>query len=101
MNIGIPTLQERLNSPDAEVRRLAVIDLPYSDEDDIELLLLPCLQDADANVRLEAVRALEGFEDQTTVTALAQMLLDKSPVVQEAAGLALAELNESESAPPL
>ncbi len=55
---------ERLTDADATVRRLAVIDLPYSDEDDIVSLLLPRLDDDDASVRTEAVRALEGFEER-------------------------------------
>jgi len=62
MDTGIPTLADRLVDTDATVRRLAVIDLPYSDEDDIVPLLLPRLADADAQVRTEAIRALEGFE---------------------------------------
>ena len=33
-------LATRLNDPDAEVRRIAVMELPYSDEDDILPLLL-------------------------------------------------------------
>ena len=35
MDTALPTLAERLTHADAAVRRLAVIDLPYSDEDDI------------------------------------------------------------------
>jgi len=48
MDTGLHTLAERLVDTDATVRRLAVIDLPYSDEDDIVPLLLPRLADSDA-----------------------------------------------------
>ena len=39
--------QSRLTSVDPEVRRIAVMNLLDSDEDDIEALLLTALQDAD------------------------------------------------------
>ena len=77
------------------MRRLAVIDLPYSDEDDIVPLLLPRLADTDAQVRAEAVRALEGFEEPEVVQALAALLLDADADVRKAAGDVLAELKET------
>jgi ferredoxin len=46
------------------VRRVAVLDLPYCDEeDDVAPLLVTALADSDAGVRLEAAKALEGFEE--------------------------------------
>jgi len=52
------TLYERLQSDDPGVRRVAVLDLPYSDEeDDIVPLLVVALSDPDACVRLEAAKA--------------------------------------------
>ena len=71
METGLNTFASRLADADAAVRRLAVIDLPYSDEEDIVPLLLPRLADSDALVRTEAVRALEGFEQPEVVQALA------------------------------
>ena len=72
------SLADRLVDADATVRRLAVIDLPYSDEEDIVPLLLPRLTDTDPQVRTEAIRALEGFEQPEVVQALAPMLTQMS-----------------------
>ena len=54
-------LDHRLGSADAEVRRLAVIDLPYGDEDDIVPLLLPRLADPDASFRSVGARCGYGL----------------------------------------
>ena len=40
-------LASRLKDPDPEVRRVAVMELPYSDEDDILPLLLEAAHDSD------------------------------------------------------
>ena len=95
--MSIP-VAERLADADAAVRRLAVMDLPYGDEDDIVPLLLPMLADADAGVRTEAVRALEGLEEPEVVRALAQCLLDADAGVRKAAGEVLGELKLAPSA---
>ncbi|HEX7638485.1 MAG TPA: HEAT repeat domain-containing protein, partial [Burkholderiaceae bacterium] len=68
------TMDQRLADPDAAVRRLAVMDLPYSDEAEIAPLLLPRLRDDDPGVRAEAVKALEGDESPAVVAALAARL---------------------------
>ena len=44
-------LQARLSDPDGEVRRIALLDLQYSDEDDFLELAVSALADADARVR--------------------------------------------------
>ena len=44
----------RLRDPDPEVRRIAVMELPYCDEDDIQPLLLQGMADSDGLVRAEA-----------------------------------------------
>jgi HEAT repeat protein len=54
-------LQQRLADPDAEVRRIAILDLEYSDEGEFLPLLLRALSDRDARVRAEAARVLEGM----------------------------------------
>ena len=97
----LTTMAQRLSDADATVRRLAVIDLPFSDEDDIDLLLVPLLDDPDAGVRTEAARALEGIETPEVVTALARRLIDAEPEVRLAAAEVLAELKEPASAAPL
>ena len=49
-----------LTDGDAEVRRIAVKELPYCDEDDFVALALAALMDTTAAVRAEAAKALEG-----------------------------------------
>ena len=96
------TLNDRLKSADAAVRRIAVNDLPYNDEeDDIAPLLAEALRDADAGVRLEAAKAAVGYEDDEVVKALAPLLKDADTAVREAAAITLAELKEPASAPHL
>jgi hypothetical protein len=74
--MNIATLAERLQDADATVRRLAVIELPYSDEDDIVPLLLPRLNGP--RRAGEAVRA--GRPGGARGGAgLATMLLDPMP----------------------
>ncbi|HEY8907121.1 MAG TPA: HEAT repeat domain-containing protein, partial [Rhodoferax sp.] len=76
------SIHDRLRDPDAAVRRVAVIDLPYTDEeDDIAPLLTAALADTDALVRLEAAKALEGFEDMEVLLALVPLLKDSDAAV--------------------
>jgi len=82
----------RLSHADPAVRRLAVLDLPDSDEDDIAALLVTALADPDAGVRAEAAKALEGYEEDETVAPLARLLADQDASVRAAAGDTLAEL---------
>ena len=57
MSTALLSLPDKLHSPDAEVRRLAVMELPYSDEvDDIAPLLTEALADPSPPVRLEAAK---------------------------------------------
>ncbi|HEU6455569.1 MAG TPA: HEAT repeat domain-containing protein, partial [Roseateles sp.] len=98
----LATIHERLRNSDAGVRRIAVIDLPYTDEeDDIAPLLIAALADADAAVRLEAAKALEGFEEPEVLAALAPLLKDENEEVRAAAAYTLAELKDPASAPAL
>ncbi|MFN7353107.1 MAG: HEAT repeat domain-containing protein, partial [Burkholderiales bacterium] len=70
-------LRERLQDPDPEVRRVAVMELPYSDDDDYIELSITALGDADARVRADAAKALEGVEEAGVVSALVPMLKDQ------------------------
>lgn len=89
------SIDSRLTSPDPEVRRIAVMNLADSDADDIEDLLLAALNDADANVRVEAARLLEGYETHEVVAGLVRVLEDKNTDVREAAAISLSELKEA------
>src|SRR3954470_4591968 len=98
----VNSIHERLRSDDPAVRRIAVIDLPYSEEeDDVAPLLIAALADPDAGVRLEAAKALEGFEEPEVLAALVPLLKDSDAEVRAAVGYTLAELKESASAPYL
>ena len=82
------TLYERLQSDDPGVRRVAVLDLPYSDEaDDIVPLLVVALSDPDACVRLEAAKAIEGYEEPDVLEALVPLLKDADSEVRRAAAI--------------
>ena len=87
--------QSRLTSVDPEVRRIAVMNLLDSAEDDIEALLLTALQDADGKVRAEAARLLEGYETHSAVAGLIRALEDSDSEVGEAAAMSLYELKEA------
>src|ERR1700692_1587420 len=93
------SIHDRLQSEDPACRRMAVIDLPYSEEEyDIAPLLISALADVDASVRLEAAKAIEGYEEPEVLEALTPLLKDVDQEVRKAAALTLAELKQTESA---
>jgi HEAT repeat protein len=71
-----------MNTPNGIIVRLS----------DIAPLLVTALADPDAGVRAEAAKALEGYEDDESVEALAACMADADPAVRAAAGDTLAEL---------
>ena len=92
------TIHDRLQSSDAAVRRIAVIDLPYTEEEyDIIPLLIHALSDEDAGVRLEAAKAIEGYEEPEVLQALVPLLRDTDDEVRKAAARTLAELKHPDS----
>lgn len=97
----IKSIHQRLQDTDAGVRRIAVLDLLDSDEDNVAPLLIAAAQDSDAGVRVEAARLLEGHETPAAVRALIAVLDDSDPDVAEAAASSLAELKEGAMAEPL
>src|SRR5262245_5445958 len=91
---GAGELLARLADADPEVRRIAVMELPYSDEDDVLSLLITALSDADPMVQAEAARGLEGYEEPEAVAALLAQLRNPSEDARRAAADTLAELKD-------
>jgi len=71
-------LRQQLLDADPEVRRVAIRELPYSEEDDYIELLTAALKDPHAGVRMDAALALEGIEQEDVVATLGPMLKDDS-----------------------
>src|SRR6188508_1149951 len=88
-------LAARLADTDAEVRRIAVMELPFSDEDDILPLLITATRDPDGVVRAEAAKGLEGFEEPEAVAALLEVIGDQHEDARRAAAESLAELKDA------
>ena len=92
-NDEILALQPRLTAEDAGVRRIALIDLADLEEPDGLLWLVDRLgQDPAEEVRAEAARLLEAWEDAEVVQALCEALTDPSLAVQSAAAQSLSLL---------
>ncbi|MES2889621.1 MAG: HEAT repeat domain-containing protein [Pseudomonadota bacterium] len=97
----ITALQARLASPDAGVRRVALLE--FSDVEDEALL--PAIthalhHDPEPTLRADAARVLAGWDRDDVVQALGQALLD-TPEVREAAAQSLTELKDPLSGIPL
>ncbi len=91
----------RLTAADPAVRRIAVMELPYSDVDDIAPLLIRALADGDALVRADAAKAAEGFEEPAMIAALLPLLRDVQEETRRAAADTLAELKNPINGPAL
>ncbi|WP_223545100.1 HEAT repeat domain-containing protein [Pseudomonas sp. A-B-19] len=97
-NDDILALQPRLTDDDPGVRRIALIELADLEEPDgLQWLINRLGEDPIAEVRAEAARLLEAWEDAPVVEALCQALTDPSPAVQAAAAQSLSLL-KSEAA---
>ncbi|MHC8314591.1 HEAT repeat domain-containing protein [Pseudomonas sp. LB3P31] len=97
-NADILALQPRLTDADPGVRRIALIELADLEEPDGLIWLVDRLAgDPAEEVRTEAARLLEAWEDQPVVEALCQALTDPSLAVQAAAAQSLSLL-KSEAA---
>jgi HEAT repeat protein len=94
----LQAIAERLASPDAEVRRIAVMDLGDLSDEAHTPLLVAALRDDTPAVRAAAALALETMENQSAVEGLADALDDPDAQVREAAAHSLAELKEPASA---
>lgn len=88
------TLEARLRSDDASVRRVAVLEfVDQGDEDDLPEIVRILREDSAAELRLEAAQALAGWDRTDAVEALAAALMDV-PRVRAAAAASLTELKD-------
>jgi HEAT repeat protein len=94
-------LQSLFDSTDAAVRRVALREAADACTPELLPLLERALSDAEPEVRLEAVLALDAIGGAEAVAPLIQALADGDEEVREAARLALAELKAAEGAEPL
>lgn len=93
-----PELKARLQSSDASIRRIALMDLAEEEDEN----LLPFLQqalrhDEAAVVRQEAARLLAGWDDAGVADALCHALADSDKEVRLHAAQSLSELKEADS----
>ena len=91
-----PVNDPRLASPDAGVRRIAVLDIADAGDDaDLPALIAALREDPAAEVRAEAARVLGGWGHPLAVDALAQALLDADADVRANAAFAIAQLKDA------
>ena len=97
-NEDILQLLPRLQDDDAGVRRIALIELAdLGDPDSLPFLTSALLHDTHDEVRFEAARLLEAWEEAEVVSALCTALTDTSQQVREAAAQSLSLLKEPHS----
>jgi HEAT repeat protein len=90
------SLHDRLQSEDAGIRQVALLEFADSAEDALLPAVIALLRDdPDEELRAEAARALAGYEDADAVEALA-VALDDQPAVAAAAAGSLAELKNAQ-----
>ncbi|WP_312155418.1 HEAT repeat domain-containing protein, partial [Pseudomonas sp.] len=94
----IAELLPRLNADDAAVRRIALIDLADLEESEgLPWLTDALLVDSSTEVRTEAARLLEAWEQPDVVQALCAALADSAEPVRLAAAQSLSELKSMEA----
>jgi HEAT repeat protein len=98
MSADLARLQALLDSPDAAVRRVAVREAADACAPELLPVLERALADAESEVRLEAVTALDALGGGEAVAPLILALNDGDDEVREEAAKALAELNAPEGA---
>jgi HEAT repeat protein len=97
-NPDILALQPRLRDEDPVVRRIALIELADLEEPEGVFWLMEGLRhDPAAEVRTEAARLLEAWEEVEVVQALCQALTDNTEAVREAAAQSLSVLKTQEA----
>jgi HEAT repeat protein len=99
---GIEDVLDRFSEQDAEIRRVAVMDLvEVIDEPEALDCVLKASLDTDAGVREEACRVMYEFEGNEIIQALIERLNDESDVVRQTAAETLAENKDKAAAEPL
>jgi HEAT repeat protein len=94
-------IAERLQSPDAGIRRVAVMDLIDCDGKEAAALLVTALKDTDSAVRQEAAKILDEFDADVIAEALVEALTADDEHVRNAAARALTDLKYPSAAPAL
>lgn len=91
-------IQLRLESSDAGIRRIALLDLAELDEPEtVHLFLTALRQDADTDVRAEAARLLAAWEQDDVVHGLCHALTDAEGHVHDTAAQSLTEFKLASS----
>lgn len=89
-----------LNDPDPAIRRVGLLQIiDFADES--PALFVAATRDADAGVRLEAAKALEGNPDAESAKALAVLLDDPDEEIVAAAAESLGEILDPAAGPVL
>jgi len=97
-NPDILDLQPRLQHEDAGVRRIALIELADLEDPDALPWLIQALEaDPEGDVRAEAARLLEAWEEPQVVSALCKALLDWDHKVRVVAAQSLSLLKTEEA----
>jgi HEAT repeat protein len=96
-NPDILSLLPRVQDSDASTRRIALIELAdLEDPDALPWLTHALTTDDNADVRREAARLLEGWEEEEVVEALSNALTDVDESVSEIAAQSLSQLKTAE-----
>ncbi len=99
---GVDSLLACLNAEAADVRRLALTNLVFADQDPrIEEALLTALGDVDAQVRRSAAQLLGRWSSSQAVDSLIAALEDESADVAADAAYALGEIGNPRALPAL
>ncbi|HEY7772783.1 MAG TPA: HEAT repeat domain-containing protein [Marinagarivorans sp.] len=97
----LDSIATRLIDADPGIRRVAVLDLVDSPEEEAVELLIKALSDDDETVRMEAAKVIDEFDPRDMMDALVKALTSPDENVQNAAANALADLKDRSAAPAL
>ncbi len=95
------SIASRLQNPDAGIRRVVVMELVDSPEEEAVQLLLTALGGDDELVRMEAAKVIDEFDSQDMLDALVEALTSANDNVRSAAAEAIADIKDAAMAPAL